>query len=45
MVQNHFWKNAFLTHFHPFLVPQRPNFKAFWHFPWVKMRDLGLELR
>ena len=29
MVNEHFWKNAFLTHFHPFLTPKWPIFKAF----------------
>ena len=33
----------FLTSFDPFLTTQRPIFKAFWDFPWAKMRDLGLK--
>ena len=43
MVQDHFWKNAFLTHFDPFLVLKRPIFKAFWDFAWSKTRHNGLK--
>ena len=43
MVQDHFWKTAFLTHFYPFLVLKRPIFKAFWHFPWPKTRHHRLK--
>ena len=43
MVQDHFWKNAFLTRFDPFLVPKRPIFKAFWDFPWAKTQHHRLK--
>ena len=43
MVQDHFWVNAFLTHFDPLLVLKRPIFKALWDFPCVKTRHHGLK--
>ena len=44
MVRDLFWKNAFLTHFHPFLVAKWPIFKAFWDFPWAKTPRHGLQM-
>ena len=43
MVQDRFWKNAFLTHLDPFLVLKQPIFKAFWDFPWPKTCHHGLK--
>ena len=43
MVQEQFWKNAFLTHFSPIFVPKWPIFKAFGDFPWAKTCHHGLK--
>ena len=44
MVRDHFKKNAFLTHFDPFLVPKWAIFKAFWEFPGAKARRHALHM-
>ena len=36
MLQDHLWRNMFVTNFDRFLLPKRPIFKALWHFPWSK---------
>ena len=45
MVQDHFWKKAFLTHFSPLFDLQIPHIvKVFWDFLCPKMRDLVLKM-
>ena len=50
MVQDHFWKNAFSTHFGPIFGPKTTHIiileyiKAFWDFPWAKTRHHGLQM-
>ena len=44
MVQDHLWKNPFLTHFEPIFGPKWPLFKAFWDFPCGKRVPTGSKL-
>ena len=42
MVQDHFWKNAFLTHFWPIVGPKTAHFQGILGVPWPKTRHDGL---
>ena len=44
MVQDHFWKNAFLNHFSPNFGPKAAPFQHILGFPWAKTRHHELEM-